>query len=86
MISDFGICENTESYNYNRGCIAYQKPCEFFTPRGINKLTDEEFLWCQECKEYFHRSYIYMHIGHRIYNKIVDTDVEFNVESTFAGD
>lgn len=84
LIPYIGICENERSYNYDRACISTQPSCNDFVPKSDELET--EFLWCEECREYFHRSEAHQHKHHRIHGSIANTDVEFNVESTFAGD
>jgi len=83
-----GICNNPVSSYFNYPVLATLTACEDYEQYSINRdeVLDHEYYWCEDCLVSIPGFLYDEHSTHRLRNKLANTDIEFNVESTYAAD
>ncbi|MEM4449801.1 MAG: hypothetical protein QXQ33_03135 [Nitrososphaerota archaeon] len=83
-----GLCSNPLSKLFDYAVAGNEASCDMYEKYSSkkDKLVDYEYYWCEDCLISI-PGYLYKdHLSHRIRDKLANTDVEFNAESTFAAD
>ena len=83
-----GVCNNPISQYYNYPVLATLTACEDFDQYSAKReeLVEHEYYWCEDCLISIPGFLYDEHADHRVRNKLASTDIEFNVESTYAAD
>ncbi len=83
-----GVCNNPISHYFNCPVISTIMACEDYEQYSVKRddVFDHEYYWCEDCLISIPGFLYDEHLNHRVRNKLANTDVEFNVESTLAAD
>jgi hypothetical protein len=82
-MSSLGECRNRDSDFFRRPVFRANASPSCFKAR---ELRNEEFLWCDKCKQTVADNEFGAHAGHPLYIGAAQYSVEDNMELTHAGD